>query len=157
MHILTTHLPRPSWFYRVCNEAVDTEIDVELGDFSVRKNRVQLVPKEFGQHPDARFALTNVLVPVDGSETSEKYALEPASLPQCAVVRRTDNVHHVRLLGQRTDLELWTPDPRDLGTEVLGWERPYPDGLLSGETWVQALLDPWARTCLLYTSPSPRD
>ena len=112
------------WYWRVCNEAVDTEINVELGEFTIKRNRMQLVPLSMGAHDD----YAAILGPMD-----------PVKRPQCAVVRTTAEREHVRLLAARHDLLEWTADPRPI---ALPWARPYPSGLAAAEGWALALLAP---------------
>ena len=43
-----------TWLWRVCNESVDTEINVELGEFTIKSSRAMLTPVHMGDFDDYR-------------------------------------------------------------------------------------------------------
>ena len=62
------------WYWRVCNESVATMINVELGEFSVRANKTQLVSEAFGAFADYEYHFGQ---------------MDAALRPQCAVIQAT--------------------------------------------------------------------
>lgn len=111
-----------TWLWRVCNEAVDTEINVELGEFTIKSSRMMLAPVPMGDFEDYRA----LFGPMDA-----------ARRPQCALVASSAERQQVRLLGLRHDLQLWTAEPRPMD---LGYSAAYPSG---AAPWVREVAAPW--------------
>merc|ERR1711971_1297457 len=74
---------------------VRNELNIQLGDFTLKTSRLQTLPKKIKTHKD--------LVTVLGSH---KGAI------QCAVVKQTTERSWYRLVGSRHDVLLWKPDLR---------------------------------------------
>ena len=111
-----------TWLWRCCNEAVDTEINIELGEFTIKSSRMMLAPLPMGDFGDYH----DLFGPMDA-----------ARRPQCALVASSAERQQVRLLGQRHDLVAWTADPRPM---ELGYSASYPSGAPS---WVREVAAPW--------------
>eukprot|EP00966_Prymnesium_polylepis_P173298 4008204-Prymnesium_polylepis.1 len=61
------------WYTRHCNEAVDTMVNAELGEFTIKANGMELVPEEFG---------------AVGADYEEHFGpMDSTKRPQCAVVQ----------------------------------------------------------------------
>ena len=111
-----------TWLWRVCNESVDTEINVELGEFTIKSSRAMLTPVHMGDFDDYR----QLFGPMDA-----------ARRPQCALVSSSAERQQVRLLGLRHDLVAWTADPRPM---ELGYALAYPS---AAPAWVQEVAALW--------------
>ena len=85
------------WLRETTTLSVNTEINVQLGEFTVRKN---------------------ITKPCDDSMTNDKDFISAFSslrindVIQCADVMNTTNRQWVRLVGLGYDLQLWAPDTR---------------------------------------------
>ena len=99
-------------------------VNVELGEFSVRANQMQILGPEFGQFADYEHLFGR---------------MDPTLRPQCARIKSAEHCEHVRLLAQRCDLQMWTADPRDMS---LRWSRAFPEGVQSEESWAIEILSP---------------
>ena len=85
------------WLRETTTLSVNTEINVQLGEFTVRKN---------------------ITKPCDDSMTNDKDFISAFSslrindVIQCADLKNTTNRKWVRLVGLGYDLQLWAPDTR---------------------------------------------
>ena len=127
------------WLLETTTNAADTEINVQLGTFTLRQNKVQVVDDWANAFPDFvdRFGRVG-----------------PTHSVPCAEVASTDARRWVRLITERHDVQLWTPDARPIQCPH---SRSYPGGLHSGEAWVRDTLTPHMpallQGCALYLPP----
>ena len=80
-----------TWLWRVCNESVDTEINVELGEFTIKSSRAMLTPVHMGDFDDYR----QLFGPMDA-----------ARRPQCALVSSSAERQQVLTLSLTLALAL---------------------------------------------------
>ncbi len=100
---------------------VDTEVNLQLGEFTLKTSRLTVLDEKFSSLPDFKV--------VFGKELNL----------QAADVVVTQNRHWVRLVGKRHDLQLWVPDTR---LPFVHCKRKYPDNLETTEGWIRNLLEP---------------
>lgn len=82
---------------------------------------------------------------------------------QCVEVRHSTSRQWLRLVGQRHDVQLWSPEPRtpqpaferlykEVGWGEEGgnpsWQRLRQVGLTEGEGWIEAVLEPFRKQYL---------
>ena len=87
-----------SWMRRAqrAQRVLDTEINIQLGDFTLKTSRLQLLDRKIMQMYDFKA--------VFGECKNDSI--------QCAEVKNTQHREWVRLVGRRHDTLLWTPDMR---------------------------------------------
>ena len=110
-----------AWLRVVVSAAAETEINVQLGEMTLKRHHMQLLEQGVASHPDF------VLVFGDTSARGRH---------QCAEVKRSQYRRWLRLLGTRHDVQVWSADDR---------VPPEPKaGLLKGalSPWVNELLEP---------------
>eukprot|EP00756_Hemistasia_phaeocysticola_P039930 Hpha_TRINITY_DN16839_c0_g3::TRINITY_DN16839_c0_g3_i1::g.153821::m.153821 len=116
------------WLLRTTQGPDSVMVNVNLGEFSLRKHELKLVPPNFTDMPDF------------------KTVFNKEQDMHCADVAVTTRRHWLRLLGRRHDLMLWDPDDREpsLKSESLfAGSRSYnPSRLGGGEKWVAEILEP---------------
>lgn len=107
---------------RMIARQVDTEINIQLGDFTLKTAKLKVLSDAFISHPD--------FITIFGRD---KYV-------QSAIVSSTEFREWVRLVGRRHDVQLWTATKRQL--KFSGY-REYPSAMhFSTEAWVKTLIDP---------------
>ena len=104
------------------------EVNVQLGEFTLKKHQMQVLPRELCYHTDFRAVFPNI-------ETV-----------QCAEVRNTEFRLWWRLVGSRHDIQYW-PRADSRVPWNKGFSRSYDDisgGLgastKSGESWIRQVL-----------------
>jgi hypothetical protein len=111
-----------SWLRETTTLAVNTEINVQLGEFTVKKHATRPLEPEIRENPDFEEVLPE---------------LAKQDIIQCAEVKNTTNRKWVRLVGMGYDLQLWNTDTR----------KPSHDYTKHYQTvtnkWVKEILDPW--------------
>jgi hypothetical protein len=110
--------------------AVDTEVNVQLGEFTLKKHRVEPVSEEMCSFGD--------FVNVFGEQMANSGAIT------CAEVKNTTARKWVRLVGRRHDLRLWHPDQRQIQSP---YRRRFPGDLAASEHWLLDAMQPLLRTC----------
>ena len=116
------------WLRQSTTLAVDTEVNIQLGEFTLKKNPMQLLPDVFLRYPDFIHVLG-------------KYDPAQGDAIQCAQVNNTTNRTWLRLVGRRHDVQLWNPDSRSGMTNV--YTRAFGSDLHAGEQWIASVLDPY--------------
>ena len=92
-HPVDPHENFEEWLRRTTTEAADTEINLQLGEFALKKNRVETLESRVRELPD--------FIQVFGSnETNMGVA--------AATVQRCQYRNWLRLVGRRHDVQLWT-------------------------------------------------
>lgn len=126
------------WLRQTTNLGVDTEINVQLGEFTLKKHRVEPV--------DERMCMFSDFRQVFG--TDKKGASHATTGFQCAEVRNTSNRLWVRMVGRRHDLQLWSR-PRNLDPAAGCWpsrgpfNRLFPSQISSSsEKWILDAMRP---------------
>lgn len=110
-----------SWLRETTTLAVNTEINVQLGEFTVKKHATRPLEPEIRENADFEEVLPQLL----------------KDIVQCAEVKNTTNRKWVRLVGMGYDLQLWNPDTRLPG-------HNFSKSFANIQTkWVRELLDPW--------------
>ena len=121
------------WLRYTTTVAVETEINVQIGSFTLHKEQMELLPPAIYNDRD--------FLNIFGTE-AQRFGM------QCAVVKNTTNRKWLRLVGRRHDVQLWNADDRILrdhsGTPKNPCRRTfkYPRGLSSSESWVQDVIEP---------------
>lgn len=110
-----------AWLRETTTLAVNTEINVQLGEFTIKKNSTRPLEDEFRHWPDFRTVFGR---------------LSTTTTIQCAEVKYTTNRKWVRLPGMNYDLQLWVPDLRKPGHK---FNTPYS----SADSWIKDVVDPW--------------
>jgi len=116
------------WLRRVTTLAVDTEINVQLGEFTLKKNPMQLLPDDVFAFDDFKYVIG-------------EFHPERGDALQCAEVNNTENRQWWRLVGKRHDVQVWVPDTR-AGMHT-PFKRPYAGGLTPGEAWLERTFEPY--------------
>eukprot|EP00941_MAST-03F_sp_MAST-3F-sp1_P005039 g5039.t1 len=126
------------------SSGVDTEINIQLGEFTLKKNRVKPL--------DGRLRESEAFYEAFGEDVAG--GMSGGGLP-CAEVRNTSNRAWVRLVGRRHDIKLWEPSydrfPKCpfadaivplVGSILPQSARQYPSGLTKEERWVSDAIRP---------------
>ena len=131
-------------FLRAQTEAVDTEVNMQLGEYTLKKNTLAALPVEIGTDAD--------FISVFGVSLN-------ANPIQCVTVQESTHRRWLRLVGQRHDVQLWDPDtrlpvppadfsrrytPPNYGEDVLDDERS-ADMLTKGERWISDIFEPFRK------------
>ena len=115
------------WLRESTTLVVNTEINVQLGEFTIKKNAVQ---------PLAKYMMKNAdFVSVFHKVTTD-------DVIQCADVKNTTNRKWVRLVGLGYDLQLWAPDTRRPSIPL---KNAYE---ACTANWVKDIFDPWRNMVL---------
>lgn len=128
-------------YLRAETQSADTEMDVQVGEYTLKKNRLRSLPPEISTQADfvTVFGVSHNLNPI-----------------QCVEVQTTPRRTWLRLVGQRHDVQLWDADER---TPEIPYVRAYqgvsgrnsnviPAGLASGEQWISRVLEPFRKQYL---------
>jgi len=110
------------WLRDVTTLLVNTEINVQLGEFTIKKNAIQPLTAIFLKNED----FMSVFERVTGDD-----------IIQCADVYNTTNRKWVRLVGLGYDLQLWRPDDR---LPTMSEKYSYNSCTVP---WVKDIFDPW--------------
>ena len=124
----TAGMPFEEWLRLTTTQSVDTEINLQLGDFTLKKHHMEMLNDDIHQHPD--------YVAVFGARA--KSANRGLGGVQCAEVKNTTMRKWVRIVGQRHDVQQWQPDLR---LRANPRDRNYRSGINPGERWISAALD----------------
>ena len=111
------------WLRHCTTQVIETEINIQLGEFTLKKRQTKQLNFEISDHPD--------FITVFGNIAQENPV-------QCAEVLTTADRSWVRLVGRRHDCMHWTEDQR---TPVHANDREYPKMLKDSETWIQDILE----------------
>ena len=104
-----------SWLQIVTTAAIGTEVNVQVGTFTLQSNQTELLDEKFTESPEFKIAV--------GSTSANSL--------QCAKLLKTDHCEHVRLMN-RHELFYWEQDMR---RPVAAFKRPslgLPDWVSSG-------------------------
>ena len=115
------------WLRESTTLVVNTEINVQLGEFTIKKNAVQ---------PLAKYMMKNA----DFISVFHKVTTD--DVIQCADVMNTTNRKWVRLVGLGYDLQLWAPDTR---RPAIPLKNAYETCTAN---WVKDIFDPWRNMVL---------
>ena len=119
------------WLRATTNLTVDTEVNIQLGEFTLKKHRVEPVDDRFRGFTDFAVVFGKNMANANGGI-------------QCAEVKNTTNRLWVRLVGYRHDLFLWKPESRVVEKP---FTRMYPSGLASSEKWILDAVKPLFSVC----------
>lgn len=112
------------WLRATTTMSADTEVNTQLGEFTLKKHQMGMLEPRFALHPD--------LVYVLGPLHKTRGAL------QCCEVQTAANRLWIRLVGLRHDIQCWVPDVRPIPNP---YSRPYT-ALDASEGWIAQILDP---------------
>lgn len=127
---LTTKLSREArvsfevWMREVTTLAVSTEINAQLGEFTIKKHATQALNAEITENAD----FIDVFEHVAHSE-----------IIQCAEVINLPRRKWLRLIGLNYDVQYWDADTRQI---VHGYKIAYGG---DEPAWVSGLLEPWMK------------
>jgi hypothetical protein len=127
---------------------VDTEINLQLGEYTLKNHALQALPAHINRHPD--------FMQIFGAKRESNPI-------QCVEVQNSSHRMWVRLIGLRHDIQLWDVEPRQPSrqpqprryTDTFD-ERELPKSAkeAQGEAWIAAVLEPYRRqylrSCELY-------
>jgi hypothetical protein len=112
-----------AWLRETTTLAVNTEINVQLGEFTIKKHVTQPLDSEIQHHEDF---------------VSVFQHLTHDDIIQCAEVKHTTNRKWSRLVGLGHDVQFWVPDTR---VPVLPNGREY--NAVNAPQWLQDIIEPW--------------
>ncbi len=131
-------------YLRAQTEAVDTEVNMQLGEYTLKKNTLAALPAETGADLD--------FISVFGVSLN-------ANPIQCVTVQDSTHRRWLRLVGQRHDVQWWDTDtrlpvppadfsrryiPPNYGEDVPSDERS-ADMLQLGERWISDIFEPFRK------------
>lgn len=120
------------WMLEVTTRAVGTEVNVQIGEFTIQNHKMMILDEEVTSHPDFEFTLKQSL-------------LKDSSAVACAEVLHTSNRNWWRLVGRRHDVQFWRADRRNYkdfkGMVNLKYTRSFPGNLSRGEMWIREALE----------------
>ena len=119
------------WLRETTTQSVDTEVDLQLGQFTLKKHAMQTLE-------DACYGFDDFVSIFGGGWSSENRM-------QCAEVCNSSHRMWVRLVGRRHDIQWWDADTRK--PPNAHHSRPL-DMLLPNERWVRDVLRPTLRAHL---------
>ena len=91
------HAPDYATFLRGTNMAVDTEINLQLGEYTLKNHALQALPAHINHHTD--------FMQIFGAKRESNPI-------QCVEVQNSSHRMWVRLIGLRHDIQLWDVEPR---------------------------------------------
>jgi hypothetical protein len=117
------HTSFEAWLREITTLAVNTEINIQLGEFTIKKHVTQPLEDEIQEDPDFIAVFQHI--------THD-------DIIQCAEVKHTTRRKWVRLIGLDHDVQMWDMDTRQIKHN---FSRQY--GLSSDPEWVKSVVDPW--------------
>lgn len=117
-----------AWLRETTTLAVNTEINVQLGEFTIKKHVTQPLDTEIQEHDDFISVFQH---------------LTHDDIIQCAEVKHTTNRKWLRLVGLGHDVQLWN---RDIRIPILPNGREY--NAMSAPQWLQDIIEPWKNMVL---------
>ena len=117
------------WLRETTTLAVNTEINIQLGEFTIKKHVTQPLDVEIQEHIDFES--------VFGHVTND-------DIIQCAEVKHTTNRQWLRLVGLGHDVQVWNIDTR-IPTLPRETSKDYPD---QAPQWLQEIIEPWRNMVL---------
>lgn len=153
-----------SWLVQVSTTMIETEINVQLGEFTIKKNAIQLLPEFFKNFEEFDTVF---------------HRIKSKNVLQCAVIEQRQYRMWVRLIGLGYDLQAWVADTRRpttphnrpvfpiIRTEGnkmpnLSYLRDLVD-YTNYTSWLREILDPWREKLfpnaplLMTTYPTEKD
>jgi hypothetical protein len=115
------------WLRDTSTLIANTEINVQLGEFTIKKNVIQPLPKEIVAFDEFKSVFQTV---------------STDDIIQCATVKVTTNRHWLRLVGLGYDLQCWSPDIRK---PVSPYKKSYDSCSVA---WLKAIIEPWREKAL---------
>ena len=117
-----------TWLRETTTIVIDTEVDIQLGEFTIKRHTICPLDPEFTQMKDYKTVFADITT---------------KDTVQCAEVMNSTNRRWVRLVGLGFDLQLWAPDTR---TPRHSFSLPYET---CNCEWLKTILDPIRPTVLL--------
>jgi hypothetical protein len=168
--LLRNHQHYGEWLLETTLQTFDMEINTQLGEFTVRKNRLRHLDARIREMPDFIAAIGPVLEKrgiAPSHFQRELYGAEKLKIGDsgdvvhCAEVQNTEHRTWMRLVGLSHDVQLWDQDPRPPANEFTRSLVPRVQtnvqalealgrtvgsgGLDPCEQWIPLLLDPIVR------------
>ena len=111
-----------AWMRETTTLVLNTEINVQLGEFTIKKHHIQALPQFYYNLADFKAVFKDMPL---------------MEVLQCAEVRNTSNRTWVRLIGRGYDLQYWKADNRPMRVHFIDtYER-------CRERWIKELIEPW--------------
>jgi hypothetical protein len=162
------------WLRKLTTSTNHTEVNVQLGEYTLNRHRLQLMPAYITEYDDfqALFGQEKEAKSPYGSENTRAPDAHTSSFGMhCAEVKTTEYRQWFRLVGRRYDVQHWAPCHRpaeqalstglgmgmamgvrnskgDIIFPLLGPRRPLQFGgaaLAAGEQWILQLLPRWLK------------
>ena len=111
-----------SWLREATTLVLNTEVNVQLGEFTIKKNFTRPLDEDMKADEDFRTVFRSKIT---------------NDVIQCADVRNTTNRRWVRLIGMGYDLKWWNVDTRPVKH---GYTNPYSS---CSVMWIRNALDSW--------------
>ncbi len=112
---------------RMRTQAVDLEVNAQLGEFTLKKHSMKTLPLEIEVMADFKY--------VFGLSSSSQSTIG------CAEVCHRTHRTWYRLVGHRHDVQVWDEDPR-MCAPLTNFTRPYNSALTGGQKWIAEILEP---------------
>jgi hypothetical protein len=119
------HMYFEQWLREISSVTVDTEINVQLGEFTLKRHQIEPLDPAIMKLPDFQDVLGKIV---------------KEDIIQCAEVKNTTNRKWLRLVGLRHDIQLWVKDTRQ---PTHYQQRPYDTALRTGELWIRDIVELW--------------
>ena len=110
------------WLRQVTTILSNTEVNVQLGEFTIKKNVIEPLPV--------------AVIAYDDFQTVFKH-VSTNDIIQCATIKQTSHRRWLRLVGLGYDLQEWSPDDRN---PTLLYKQPYESCKVQ---WVKNIIEPW--------------
>ena len=133
------------WWIQVSSTLIQTEVNIQLGEFTIKKNPIQQLPELFRQFQEFDLVFGHMR----------------KKIMQCAVIEKRVNRLWVRLTGMGYDLQAWNTDNR---VPVHPFNRPlfrtkedrnFIRDMLKSDSesiWVKDILEPWREKLFSFTT-----
>ena len=129
--------PYERWLHIVVTKSVDTKVNLQLGEVTIRGNRLRLLD-------DAVVINNTDFLSVFGSIIDKG---ETDTLGwQCAVLRETRTHRWLRMLAFRHDVHVWQPPKRFPAATGSTCLREYPSRVSATELWIK----PVSSACVVF-------
>ncbi len=120
--------PYERWLHLVVTQSVDTKINLQLGEVTIRGNRLRLLRDEHVLKNKDFLAIFGEAVDINGGGNVGW---------QCAVLRETAVHRWMRMIAFRHDIHVWDVPARFPQVDLSAFRRMYPSQLHHTEMWAR--------------------